>query len=118
MRLIIAGSRFNSLSPADISLLDDIHSKHGVTEVVSGGASGIDHAGEAWAASRDIPCTVFPADWRNHGRAAGPIRNAAMAAYADAVALFPGGRGTLNMRLQAQKKGLRIFDFMLAPASI
>jgi len=114
MRLVVAGSRSGSLSPADIACLDDIHNKHGVSEVVSGGASGIDAAGEAWAASRGIPVTYFPANWRKHGRAAGPIRNRSMAMYADAVALFPGGRGTQSMRQQAALHGCRLFDFMAA----
>jgi predicted Rossmann-fold nucleotide-binding protein len=34
-----------------------------------------------------------------------------MAEYADAVALFPGGRGTENMASEAAKAGLKVFDF-------
>lgn len=113
MRLVIAGSRSGSLSPNGRRWLDALLAANRITEVVSGGAPGIDAAGEAWAASHSIPVSRFPADWRKHGRAAGPIRNEAMAIYADAVALFPGGRGTASMRQQAQKHGCRIFD---APA--
>jgi hypothetical protein len=112
MRLVIAGSRSGSLSPADVARLDAIHAEHVVTEVLSGGAPGVDAAGEAWAESRGIPVARFPADWRKHGRAAGPIRNRTMAAQADAVALFPGGRGTASMRQQAQLNGCRVFNFM------
>lgn len=53
----------------------------------------------------------FPADWKSHGRAAGPIRNEPMAEYADGVALFPGGRGTASMKREAAKRGLRVFVF-------
>ena len=53
----------------------------------------------------------FPADWDKHGRAAGPIRNAQMARYADAVALFPGGRGTASMRRVAEKAGITVYEF-------
>lgn len=54
--------------------------------VVSGTASGVDTAGETWATERHLPVAQFPADWDQHGRAAGPIRNKAMARYADAHA--------------------------------
>jgi predicted Rossmann-fold nucleotide-binding protein len=34
-----------------------------------------------------------------------------MAEYADAVALFPGGRGTASMRKEAEKAGIEVYDF-------
>jgi len=54
---------------------------------------------------------IFKADWNRHGRAAGPIRNREMAAYADGVCLFKGGRGTASMYREAVKAGLVIYDF-------
>lgn len=105
-RLIIAGGRNYQLTPADESWLDTLP----VVEVISGGASGADAGGEAWAKSRLIPVRVFHADWKTHGNAAGPIRNREMAEYANAVALFPGGRGTASMRREAKAAGLQIFD--------
>jgi hypothetical protein len=112
MKLIIAGSRSASLSDADRVRLDAIHAEHHVAEVVSGGAKGVDEAGEAWAQSRGIEVRVFRADWRRYRRAAGPVRNREMAAYADAVAVFPGGSGTRNMLTEARRAGLVVFDFM------
>lgn len=119
MKLIIAGGRDFTLGPAHLARLDVLLDRDGVTEVVSGACpTGADAGGEEWARVMDIPVRRFPADWTKHGRAAGPIRNAEMAAYADAVALFPGGRGTASMRAEAVKHGLRIFDFTaLPPAS-
>lgn len=43
---------------------------------------------------------------------AGPVANRQMAAYADAVAVFPGGSGTRNMLAKARRAGKRIFNFM------
>ncbi len=107
MKTIIAGGRNYEFSQYDIERLDLLE----ITEVVSGCATGADAEGEAWARKWGIPIKEFPADWKKHGRAAGPIRNREMAEHADAVVLFPGGVGTASMRRQAQIHGLRIYDF-------
>lgn len=107
MKTIIAGGRSDHLDPLDRLLLCQLP----ITEVVSGGASGIDEEGERWARERSIPCTVFKADWKTFKSAAGPIRNAQMAKYADAVVLFPGGPGTQSMYREAVKAKLEIYDF-------
>ena len=82
-----------------------------MAEVVNGAATGADEEGERWAERNGIPVKRIPADWEKHGRAAGPIRNAQMARYADAVALFPGGRGTESMRREAEKASLTVYEF-------
>lgn len=52
----------------------------------------------------------YPADWEQHGKAAGPIRNRQMAEDADALIAFLYGesRGTKNMIDEAFKRGLRV----------
>lgn len=119
MRLIIAGGRDYKFSVDDFEKLEKLHRQHKVTEVVSGKAKsivdgetrGADWYGEVWAYERQIPIKPFPADWKTHGKAAGPIRNAEMAKYADACVLFPGGRGTQSMYEEAKKAGIEIFDY-------
>lgn len=105
--MIVAGTRGASASARDVAqaIADSGFSVH---EVVSGGASGVDAQGEAWAHARGIPVRVFPALWREHGRSAGPIRNRAMADYADAlVAIWDGAsRGTADMIRAASECGL------------
>jgi len=108
MKLIIAGGRDYRLTPKDIERLNALEN---ITEVVSGCAPGADTEGENWAREQSIPVKVFKADWKKYGRGAGPKRNQAMADYADAVALFPGGKGTENMYKQAQKAGLVVYDW-------
>lgn len=112
MKLVVAGGRSRDLTEADVAKLDAIHAAEIVTELVSGAAKGVDRAAEAWAASRGIPVRRFKPDWRRYRCGAGPVRNREMAAYADAVALFPGGSGTRNMRDEARRARKRIFDFM------
>jgi len=111
MKLIIAGGRSYQFTAEDIARLDHLHKVQPVSEVVSGGARGADKCGERWAVDNGIRVKRFPAAWSLHGRAAGPIRNSQMARYADAAALFPGGKGTKNMHDLAVENGLVVFDF-------
>lgn len=81
-----------------------------ITEVVSGGANGIDTCGELWATSNRIPWKRFPANWAVYGKSAGPVRNTQMADYAQALlAVWDGkSRGTNHMISIAGSKSLRI----------
>lgn len=106
MKTIIAGGRDYQLTEADFQWLD----VQGITEVVCGGCSGADTGGFDWAWSRRIPVKTIVADWKAHGKAAGPIRNAEMARYAERCILFPGGRGTASMRREAMKAGIPVVE--------
>src|SRR5262245_60137320 len=109
MKLIIAGGRDYKLTEADYMRLDELWRQAEIEEVVSGGASGADRCGEQWAGQHNIPVKRFVPQWEAFGKAAGPMRNRAMAGYADAVALFPGGRGTESMYNEAKKAGIEIY---------
>lgn len=113
MKLIIAGGRDFHGSQKAIKALDYFFLKRfdKVTEVVSGAARGADKFGEDWANANSIPIKRFIANWGLHGKQAGPIRNEQMASYADAVVLFPGGKGTANMKSIARKYNLIIYDW-------
>lgn len=111
MKLIIAGGRDYRLGKAQWKFLDGIDIRHQVDQVVSGDCRGADREGEAWADDMGIPVRHFLANWPEHGKAAGPIRNQAMADYADALALFPGGRGSADMRRKAEAGGLKVFVY-------
>ena len=69
-----------------------------ITEIVSGGAKGVDRMGERLAKEIGLELTKFPADW-SLGKAAGHIRNKDMAKYTDiAIILWDGhSRGSKNM---------------------
>ncbi len=108
MKLIIAGGRDYRFTPKDIEQLNTLKN---ITEIVSGGAKGADFEGEQWAIEQGHTIRLFKPDWKRYGRGAGPRRNHDMAEYADAVALFPGGKGTDNMFKEAQKAGLIIYDW-------
>lgn len=78
--------------------------------IVSGHASGADALGERYAQERGFGLETFPADWKAHGRAAGPIRNAQMASVAHALIAFWDGksRGVMNMIDTAKKHNLQV----------
>lgn len=112
MKTIVAGSReitnYQKVYDAIFS------SPWIITEIVSGGARGVDTLGEQAAAAFGIPIKVFPADWDKLKRAAGPIRNQQMAEYADAlIAIWDGNsRGTADMIRQARAHKLRVHLIM------
>jgi len=106
LRVIIAGGREYQLTDPDWIFLDTLP----ITEIVSGRAKGADQEGEVYAKERGIPVKMFPANWAHYGKGAGPIRNKQMAEYADAVVLFPGGKGTASMKREAKKAELKIWE--------
>lgn len=115
MRLIIAGSR--NATEADVSAaLSKCRWLGFVTAVVSGTARGADRFGESWAKHHSLEVIRFPADWKKHGRRAGPVRNKLMAENAEAlVAVWDGeSPGTKSMIELARRRGLRVLVY-LAP---
>lgn len=108
LKTIVAGSR-------DITEYQLVHdaiytSPWLITEIVSGGARGVDTLGEQAAAAFGIPTKIFPADWDTHKRAAGPIRNQQMAEYSEGlIAIWDGkSTGTWDMIKRARKHKLRV----------
>lgn len=98
MKIIIAGSRDLWIRTDEIDLA--LQAANWMpTEIVSGGARGVDTAGEFYAKSKRLHLAMFPAEWDRLGRRAGFVRNERMAHYADALlAVWDGSsRGTLNM---------------------
>jgi len=106
MKTIIAGGRDYRLTEEDFRWLDAL----GITEVVNGGATGVDTDAKNWAVSRGIPVVTFHPDWNLYGKRAGPIRNYQMAQHAQQCILFPGGKGTASMKKEAENRGLLVVD--------
>lgn len=97
MKLIIAGSRtFTDYALVCTTLAPE---RAHITQVITGGARGADQLGARWATEHGMPQEVFPADWAQFGKAAGPRRNRAMAQAGDQLVAFWDGasRGTADM---------------------
>lgn len=99
MKVIIAGSRCFTFDNYDWLEESIQESGFEITKVISGDAKGVDRLGEQWAYLQGIPCEVYPADWDEHGKKAGILRNIEMGDYADAlIALWDGeSKGTKHM---------------------
>ncbi len=109
MKVIIAGGR--NISDRSIVQAAVEVSGFEITEVVSGGAEGVDTLGWYWAQDNNKDRVLFRPDWGKHGKSAGPIRNSEMADYADALIAIWDGRspGTRHMISRARKKGLQVY---------
>lgn len=110
MRVIVCGGRdFGAQLGEHILAYDTLFALGPDVTLVCGGARGADQMAIAWHNITGTPVEVFPADWKKHGRAAGPIRNQQMLdAGADLVIAFPGGRGTADMVQRARKAGIPV----------
>lgn len=108
MKVIVAGGRNLVVNEERVARVVAELKKLKATEVISGHARGGDRIGELAARRLGLPCPLFPANWERDGKAAGIIRNRAMAEYADALIALPGGRGTQNMIDVARFKGLQV----------
>jgi hypothetical protein len=106
MKVLVTGGREYSDSSCVYRYLTQLKP----TAVIHGAATGADSLADAWAKHYAVPVTRYPADWRTHGRAAGPIRNQAMldCERPDAVLAFPGGKGTADMVRRAERAGIRV----------
>jgi predicted Rossmann-fold nucleotide-binding protein len=81
-----------------------------IETVIHGGCRGADEAAAVWGASEHAKVIACPADWKKHGKAAGPMRNRRMLLdhKPDIVIALPGGRGTADMIRQAEAEGVRV----------
>ena len=81
-------------------------------EIVQGGANGVDSLAKQYAHEHNMSCMEFKADWKQFGKAAGPIRNNDMAKYSDMLIAFQPElptKGTQNMINTAKKYRLTRF---------
>lgn len=99
MKVVIAGSR--SITDMDVLLqaIEFSHWENDITEVVCGGAVGVDTLGKQWAEERLIKVQMFLPDWELYGGRAGIVRNKSIARYADVGILVWDGKskGTKHM---------------------
>jgi hypothetical protein len=113
MKVIIAGSRTGFVARNVFEAVEESPFVGKITEVVSGGARGVDRDGEYYAKCRGLPFKQFIPEWDEYGKGAGFRRNKEMANYADAlVAVWDGeSRGTANMIKTMETLGKPVYVY-------
>ena len=119
-RVLVCGGRDFLDRRAVFKTLDAIHALSPISLLIHGACCdretgelrGADGLAERWAILQQIPYCGMPANWRQFGTAAGPIRNAAMLARwkPHRVVAFPGGRGTASMMKRARAAGVEVTE--------
>ncbi|ABY99328.1 DUF2493 domain-containing protein [Pseudomonas shirazensis] len=120
MIVIACGGRDFADGAFVVSALDALHRKTPISVLLNGGATGADRHALMWAASAGVDHITYHANWKKHGKAAGPRRNTEMlkaaisigAQRGETVGLvaFAGGAGTADMKRQSQKANVKVWE--------
>ena len=115
IKICVSGGReFNDYDQL-ASCMDSIKHLHHMKAItlISGECRGADKLGEQYAEEQHWPIDQYPADWKEHKKSAGFIRNEKMAQEADVLCAFWDGasRGTRHMIGCAFRNDLEIHIF-------
>lgn len=104
MKVAIVGSRKLKIENLEKYLPD------GITEIVSGGAKGIDTCAKEYAEKNGIKLKEFLPEYKRYGRSAPLKRNLQIITYADEVIAFWDGvsRGTYFVIENCKKQNKKI----------
>ena len=104
MKVAVIGSR-----GLQVDCLED-YLPEGVTEIVSGGARGVDACARNYALSHGLKLTEFLPEYEKYGRAAPLRRNIAIIEYADLILAFWDGksRGTKFVIDYCEKRNIPV----------
>lgn len=110
MKLAVIGSRNLNI----VNLNEYL--PQGVTEIVSGGARGIDTCAREYALANNIKLTEFLPQYEKYGRTAPLYRNLQIIDYADEVFAFWDGksRGTAFVIKQCRIKNKKVRVFLIS----
>lgn len=116
MRVAVVGSRTLTVPNLGDYLPEN------VSEIVSGGARGVDQCARAYALSHGIRLTEYLPDYARHGRRAPLMRNDLIVARAELVLAFWDGRsrGTVYTIRRCRAMGVpyRVFRAAEAPSRL
>lgn len=112
LRVLVFGGRDYNNKKFIYEALDEIYDPFLPMTVISGAARGADSLALEWAVERMCPFEAYPADWKKHGKAAGPIRNQRMLdeGKPNLGIGFPGDVGTADMAKRLRKAGVAVTE--------
>lgn len=117
MRLLVCGGRhFDDWDLLSLELMR-LLGNGPIDLIIHGGAPGADRLAQEFADMGGIHSRSFAADWKAHGKAAGPLRNQQMLdeGKPDLVMAFPGGTGTADMVRRAKAAGVPVKEISYPP---
>ena len=109
MKVAVIGSRGLSVSDLGRYLPEN------TTEIVSGGAKGVDTSAREYALSHEIKLTEFLPEYTKYGRSAPLKRNITIIEYSDIVLAFWDGksRGTKFVIDNCRKLGVEVRVYIM-----
>jgi len=113
-RIIVTGGRDYAYQAMVFGALDMQAEANVIDAIIQGDCpTGADALARKWAIVNNHHLERYPAEWRKHGKAAGPIRNQQMIdeGRPTMVFAFPGGRGTADMVRRAKAAGVPVHHF-------
>jgi hypothetical protein len=113
-RILVCGGRDYADRERLFGILNLYVAQQGRLVVIQGGATGADALAREWCFGQESVWMVNePADWKRHGKAAGPIRNQLMLDQhkPEIVIAFGGGKGTRDMMRRAREAGVPVVHF-------
>ena len=109
MKIAVIGSRGLIVRELELYLPEE------TTEIVSGGARGVDTSARVYAHKKGLKLTEFLPDYERYGKIAPLVRNLEIIDYADEVYAFWDGvsRGTKYVIENCRRKKKKVHVFML-----
>src|SRR5579862_5361869 len=109
-RVLVCGGRNYVDRKRVYEVLDLAHRANPSVLLIHGDAPGADTRADDWAYDRRVRVKKYSADWDTFGNAAGPMRNPRMLddGKPHVVIAFPGGKGTTDMREQAERANVPV----------
>ena len=106
MILGIVGSRDYNDYNTFCTIVDNYLDGRKPQKIISGGCTGVDTLAERYAKDHGIQIQVFSADWKTHGRAAGPLRNTQIVNEITDLLALPTSKsvGTHDTIIKAKRK--------------
>lgn len=114
MKLIVSGTRDIWDNVAVKEAFDFVQREINVTEVITGGALGVDTLADKIAREKKLDRTIMPANCEKHKLSAGPRRNLRMANYGEVLLAVWDGEspGTRDMIILAEKYNMPRYIFL------
>jgi hypothetical protein len=111
VKVLVTGGRDYDDHRTVKAVLDYVNKASRIISLCHGGATGADSWAGMWSWENDLMPKSYDADWKAHGKAAGPIRNSFMLKDfgPDLCVMFPGSNGTADMVSKCRRAGVPVF---------